>query len=178
MARIAPSHTAAASSNDIPGGFDAIGAFSRTHRYSAWAPNLSVFTPKTWSPTANVVTAGPASATTPANSLPRIVRFGRRSPAKSRMNQGDGARKPQSVRFTVVACTSTSTSSSAGSGRSMSAIRKTSGPPYSALTTARIGSLPLLGAQSISVQPCATHRSTRQETGHDETRPPATEMAP
>ena len=112
MARIAPSHTAAASSNDMPDGFGAIGARSRTHRYSAWAPNRSAFTPNTSSPTANSVTADPTSTTTPANSLPRIVRFGRRSPANSRMNHGHGARKPQSVRFTVVACTSTSTSSS------------------------------------------------------------------
>ena len=143
MARIAPSHTAAASSNDMPEGFGAIGALSRTHRYSACAPNRSAFTPKTSSPTANSVTADPASATTPANSVPRIVRLGRRSPAKSRTNHGDGARKPQSVRFTVVACTSTSTSSSAGTGRATSTTRRTSGPPYSVFTTARMGAGPL-----------------------------------
>ena len=138
MARIAPSHTAAASSNEVPTGFGAIGARSRTHRYSAWAPNRSAFTPKTSSPTENSSTADPTSATTPANSLPRIVRLGRRSPAKSRMNHGHGARNPQSVRFTVVACTSTSTSSSAGFGHSTSTTRNTSGPPYSVFTTARI----------------------------------------
>ena len=138
MARIAPSHTAAASANEVPLGFSAIGARSRTHTYSAWAPKRSAFTPKTSSPTANSVTADPTPATTPANSLPRIVRFGRRSPAKSRTNHGHGARNPQSVRFTVVACTSTSTSSSAGTGQSTSTTWRTSGPPYSVFTTARI----------------------------------------
>jgi hypothetical protein len=40
---------------------------------------------------------------------------------------------------------------SAGTGRSTSSTRKTSGPPYSAFTTARIGSVPLLGSRVVEV---------------------------
>jgi len=45
----------------------------------------------------------PIAATTPANSVPRTVAFGRMSPLKKRTMIGLAARKPQSVRFTVVA---------------------------------------------------------------------------
>ena len=44
--------------------------------------------------------------------------------------KGLAARKPQSVRFTVVACTLTRTSWPVIAGLSTSAIRTTSGGPY------------------------------------------------
>ena len=81
------------------------------------------------SPTANSLTAVPTASTSPANSIPRILRFGRSSPAKARQKNGFAARMWQSVRVTVVAWTLTRTSLSAGTGRSTSSIRSTSGPP-------------------------------------------------
>ena len=59
----------------------------------------------------------PCSTTTPANSVPSVRYFGRRSPLKKRTKNGRGSRNPQSVRFTVAVWTSTSTSSAAGTGR-------------------------------------------------------------
>jgi hypothetical protein len=75
------------------------------------------------------VTVAPASTTSPANSIPRILRFGRRRPVKNRAMNGFALRKPQSVRFTVVAWTRTSASSSFGTGRATSSSRRTSGGP-------------------------------------------------
>ena len=73
------------------------------HTYSAWAPNLSALTPKTLSPTWNSVTAGPTASISPASSVPRMPRFGRRSPLKNRTMNGLPCRNPVSVRLTVVA---------------------------------------------------------------------------
>ena len=67
-------------------------------------------------PAENRVTPGPTDSTTPANSLPRTVARGRKSPVSARMKKGWRARTPQSVRFTVVACTATRTSSAPTSG--------------------------------------------------------------
>ena len=72
----------------------------------------------------------PTASTTPANSLPSTVTLGLRSPVKNRTMKGLAARKPQSVRFTVVACTLTSTSWSLTVGFSTSEMRTTSGGPY------------------------------------------------
>ncbi len=76
----APSRTAPASSNDIPAGLRATAARSRMHVYSACAPKYC--TPNTSSPSSNSVTAGPTASTTPASSMPRTRRFGRRRPMK------------------------------------------------------------------------------------------------
>jgi hypothetical protein len=100
---VAPSQTAAASSKLMPVGLCARGAFSRMQTNSAWVPNLSALTPKTWSPTASSLTAAPTASTAPASSVPRIRCFGRRRPLKKRTKNGFGWRKPQSVRVTVVA---------------------------------------------------------------------------
>ena len=68
--------------------------------YSAFAPPLM---PNMRSPTLNSVTAGPTAATSPASSMPAILRFGRARPVKARAKNGCPARTPQSVRVTVVA---------------------------------------------------------------------------
>jgi hypothetical protein len=74
-------------------------------------------------------TLWPTASTVPANSVPRTVTLGRGSPVRARTKKGLPARKPQSVRFTVVAWTLTSTWLSLGVGLSTSAIRTTSGGP-------------------------------------------------
>ena len=84
------------------------------------------------------MTPPPTASTTPANSHPRTVAFGLRSPLKSRTIHGLPDRNPQSVRFTVAARTLTSTSSSPAAGLSTSAIRITSGGPYRAWMAALI----------------------------------------
>ena len=52
------------------------------------------------------------------------------------MKNGFAARVPQSVRFTVVACTATRTSPRPTSGAGTSVIRTTSGGPYPVRTAA------------------------------------------
>jgi hypothetical protein len=86
--------------------------------------------PKTRSPTSKDVTPPPTASTSPANSFPRTVTRGLLSPVKNLLMKGLAARKPLSVRFTVVAWTLTSTSLSLAVGFSTSAIRTTSGGPY------------------------------------------------
>ena len=98
--------------------------------YSAWAPNELPLYPNTRSPTRKEVTPGPTASISPANSFPRTVTRGLLSPAKNLTMKGLAARSPQSVRFTVVACTLTRTSLSLAAGFSTSAIRTTSGGPY------------------------------------------------
>ena len=71
--------------------------------YSAWAPNRPSLYPNTRSPTWKDVTPLPTASTSPANSFPRTVARGLTSPVKNRTKKGLAARKPQSVRFTVVA---------------------------------------------------------------------------
>jgi hypothetical protein len=93
------------------------------------APNRPSLNPNTRSPAENDVTALPTASTTPANSVPRTVAFGFTSPEKNRTMKGLPARKPQSVRFTVVACTLTRTSPSFTAGVSTSETRTTSGGP-------------------------------------------------
>ena len=73
---------------------------SRTQTNSACAPAP---TPKTRSPTSNSVTAAPTASTSPANSSPRIFRFGRWSPVKKRETKNSALRNPQSVLVTVEA---------------------------------------------------------------------------
>ena len=121
-----PSTTPAASSKPSRDGLRAITPDSRTQTYSAFAPPLI---PKTSSPAANWVTAAPASSTTPANSIPAIVRFGRTSPVSAREKKYSVLRSPQSLRVTLVAWTRTSTSSACGAGRSTSLTLSTSGGP-------------------------------------------------
>jgi len=65
----------------------------------------------------------------PANSPPWTFTLGRRSPVKNRVKNGLAPRNPQSVRFTVVACTLTGTSWSLTAGLATSAIRTSSGGP-------------------------------------------------
>jgi hypothetical protein len=72
-------------------------------RYSACPPSLLPLNPNTRSPTSNDVTPRPTASTSPANSLPRIVTLGLASPVSNRTKKGLAARRPQSVRFTVVA---------------------------------------------------------------------------
>jgi hypothetical protein len=59
--------------------------------------------PNTRSPTSNDVTPRPTASTAPANSFPSTVTLGLVSPVKNRTMKGLAARRPQSVRFTVVA---------------------------------------------------------------------------
>jgi len=63
-----------------------------------------------------------AASTTPANSVPMIVTRGLLSPVKNLVMKGLAARKPQSVRFTVVAWTLTNTSFVRGTGAATSTI--------------------------------------------------------
>ena len=114
---------------------------SGTARYSACAPNRPSQYPKTRSPALNDATPLPTASTTPANSLPRTLTLGRMSPVNNRTMKGLAARNPQSVRFTVVACTLTSTWLALTAGFSTSAIRTTSGGPYLVCTAAFIGEL-------------------------------------
>ena len=72
-------------------------------RYSACAPNEAPLNPNTRSPTLKDVTPAPTASTSPANSFPRTVTLGLMSPVKNRTMNGLAARRPQSVRFTVVA---------------------------------------------------------------------------
>ena len=125
-AESAPSTLPAASSKESPDGFRAITPDSGTQTYSAFAPLLI---PKTSSPAASRVTAAPTSSTTPANSIPAIVRFGRTTPVKIRVKKYSVLRSPQSERVTLEAWTRTSTSSSCGTGRSTSRTLSTSGGP-------------------------------------------------
>ena len=87
------------------------------------------------------MTPAPTASTTPANSHPRIVARGFARPLKKRTIHGSAARKPQSVRFTVAACTRTSTSCSSIAGSSTSRIRTTSGGPYRVWTAALMSEL-------------------------------------
>jgi hypothetical protein len=68
--------------------------------------------------------------------LPRIIVRGRTIPVNARMKNGFAARVPQSVRFTVVACTATRTSSRPTWGAGTSPMRTTSGGPYRVRTAA------------------------------------------
>jgi hypothetical protein len=104
---------------------------------SACAPNRNPVEPKTWSPTANSLTAAPAASTTPASSLPRIGCFGRRMPEIERLRSATArplrrlaSRVPQSARVTATAWILTRISSSLGTGRGTSSSRRTSGAPY------------------------------------------------
>ena len=101
----------------------ASGPSSGIDMYSAWAPNRSPLYPNTRSPTVNAVTRPPTASTTPANSFPGTVVCGLKSPVRkavplasepltwaavnaevaSLAMRGRPDRKPQSVRFTVVA---------------------------------------------------------------------------
>ncbi len=119
----------AISSKDRSGGIVAIGPSCGIVRYSACAPNRSSLKPNTRSPISRAVTSRPTPSISPANSHPRIVAFGLVRPLKNRTIHGCAARKPQSVRFTVAACTLTSTSFGAAFGRSTFTIRTTSGGP-------------------------------------------------
>ncbi len=76
-----PSGIAAASSNVSAAGFRAMTPLSGTITYSAFAPPLM---PNTSSPTWSSVTPAPTLSTLPANSVPRLVRLGRRMPIKRR----------------------------------------------------------------------------------------------
>ena len=53
------------------------------YQYSAWPPNRPSLNPNTRSPTANDATPPPVASTTPANSHPRMVALGRRSPVNT-----------------------------------------------------------------------------------------------
>ncbi len=69
-ARLTPSQTPAASTQDRFGGLCATAPRSRTVRNSACAPDGTI--PKTSSPGANSLTAAPTASTVPENSMPRI----------------------------------------------------------------------------------------------------------
>ena len=126
----------AASTKPMSAGIVAIAPSAGIVRYWACAPNRSSLNPNTRSPGSNPATPSPSDSTTPANSQPRIVTFGFDRPPKNRTIHGSAARKPQSVRFTVVAWTRTSTSPSPGTGEGTSTIRTTSGGPYLLRTAA------------------------------------------
>ena len=59
--------------------------------------------PNTLSPTLKDVTPLPIASTSPANSFPMTIPLGLTSPVKNLEKKGLPDRKPQSVRFTVVA---------------------------------------------------------------------------
>jgi uncharacterized membrane protein len=96
-----------------------------TATYSAWLARSSV-NPRTSSPTSNLVTSGPSSATTPARSLPcpeGKVAGNRSCSAPRRIMASPG--------LIPAARTLTSTSPGAGTGRGTSRTCRTSMPPYS-----------------------------------------------
>src|SRR5664280_3622304 len=72
----------------------------------------------------------------PRELVAEIVARGRTSPVSARMTNGFAARKPQSVRFTVVACTATRTSPGPTSWTGTSVMCTTSGGPYVVRTAA------------------------------------------
>ena len=145
MASMSPSQTAAASSKETLAGLCVVGQDSGRHTYSACAPKWRRDTPKTASPKtaspgANAQTLVPTASTSPASSLPRMIARGRRRPLNGLATSGSPRRKPQSVRFTVVARTRISTSSYAGTGLGRSSRRRTSsGGPYLVCTLAFMG---------------------------------------
>src|SRR3569833_3491793 len=103
--------------------------------YSAYAPAGcgKRGMPKTSSPGSYSVTPGPTAATTPDTSKPRV--------GLAEPNRPPVLRAFQSVGFTPAACTRTRISTGPGSGRSTSALFRTSGPPSSSWPTARMLSL-------------------------------------
>ena len=110
------------------------------------------------------VTAAPTSSTRPANSVPRLVRRGRRMPVNTRVKRYSALRTPMaSPRVTVEACTRTSTSSSPGTGRSTSPIRSTSGGPYRSWMTALISSRPLVDSGACDGSACRASRRRRRD---------------
>jgi transposase InsO family protein len=103
-----------------------------------WQPPEAVELKREVPPSGKRLTVSPTASTTPANSLPRMVRFGLVTPENPRRNHGWQARKPQSVRLTVVAWTRTSISSASGAGRGTSMMCTTSGGPLRVVTAAFI----------------------------------------
>ncbi len=87
--------------------------------------------PKTSSPTAKSGTPGPSDSTTPETSQPSTT---------GKVLNGPPRRHLVSTGFTLTACTRTRTSPAAGSGMGRSAGTSTSGPPYSWITIALMGS--------------------------------------
>ena len=120
---------AAASVNESPAGF--LGELGRRRggvlREGAGRAPVD---PKTSSPGARSVTCWPTACTTPAMSLPRTGRLGRRSPMPGRMMYGVPATVAQSGVLTLVARTRTRTSPAPIDGTAVSASRSTrSGAP-------------------------------------------------
>ena len=127
-AESAATGTAAACSNVRLAGFSA-NLPSTVHAYSANAP---LHVPKTMSPGWNCVTPLPSASTCPATSTPRRGHLGLRNPVAMRTSCGVPRMKCQSSGFTDAARTRSNTSPSFGTGRSISANRRTSAVPYSA----------------------------------------------
>jgi hypothetical protein len=75
-----------------PAGTVAIDPSAGTDRYSACAPNAPSLYPNTRSPTAKDVTPAPTASTSPAYSVPRIVRRGRTRPTENRTRNGVAVR--------------------------------------------------------------------------------------
>jgi len=105
----------------------------------SWVTTCSAFAPPdtmpmTSSPTDQPMTRSPSAAMMPANSRPGISNSG--------LGPGAGYRPirwSRSARFIAEQATSTSTSSGPGTGSGTSCTRRTSTPPYSGITTARMG---------------------------------------
>ena len=120
---------AAASVNVSPAGFPASWAAGTT-TYWANAPARSQVDPSTSSPGTRSVTRPPTASTTPATSLPRTARFGRRSPEARRPMYGTPVTVAQSGVLTLVARTRTRTSPAPTGGTGISSSRSTrSGAP-------------------------------------------------
>ena len=83
---------AAASSKVKFAGMVATDASSGIVRYSACAPNRPSIYPNTLSPTSKEVTPLPTASTSPANSVPRTLRFGLTSPVRNLKMKGLAAR--------------------------------------------------------------------------------------
>ena len=129
--------SAPATSQGTPAGL-AVRFCSSTTAYSAWLARLSV-KPMTSSPTANPVTPGPVSATTPARSLP--------SPdgnVAGHMACSRPSRIFASPGLIPAALTCTSTWPGPGSGVGTSTTFRTSTSPYSSNRTAFISLPPFL----------------------------------
>jgi len=165
-ARIAPSHTAAASSKGMPAGIGARAPPARIQMNSACAPNFHGLIPKTWSPTLNSVTAVPTglddSGQVAAEDLsPRPAETadesGRRTARLPAARSGSADRRRVDLDQDLVAL---------GKG-SLGRLRVAGRPagPYLSRTTA------LTMLPPCSLQHQATSRSPSRPSGGDEIQP-------
>jgi hypothetical protein len=121
---------AAASVNVSPAGFLTSWAAGAATYWAKAPARASPVVPSTSSPGARSLTRPPTASTTPATSLPRTGRFGRRSPELTRPMYGTPVTVAQSGALTLVARIRIRTSSAPTGGTGISSSRSTrSGAP-------------------------------------------------